>query len=56
MSNFQKLNEVVCTSHQRFEQDCVKVIWALLLSVVDCDEVSVLVDAQSLETQSRTNT
>lgn len=36
------------TSHQSFKQDCVEVIRALLLSVVDGDEVSVLVNAQSL--------
>lgn len=37
------------TSHQSFKQDRVKVIRALLLSVVDGDEVSVLVNAQSLK-------
>lgn len=41
------------TSHQSFKQDRVKVIRALLLSVVDGDEVSVLVNAQSLKPQKK---
>lgn len=41
------------TSHQSFKQDRVKVIRALLLSVVDSDEVSVLVNAQSLKPQKK---
>lgn len=40
--------ETVRTSHQGFEQNRVEVIGTLLLSVVDGDEVSVVVDAQSL--------
>lgn len=41
------------TSYQSFKQDRVEVIRALLLSVVDGDEVSVLVNAQSLKPQKK---
>lgn len=44
------------TSHQSFKQDRVKVIRALLLSVVDGDEVFVLVNAQSLTSREMENT
>lgn len=44
------INEGGPTSNQSFQDDCIKVIRALLLSVVDGDKVSVLVDAQSLKT------
>lgn len=39
------------TFHKCFKQDYVKVIWTLLLSMVDCNQLSVLVNAQSLETE-----
>lgn len=50
---FSQCEWVLCTSHQCFEQDCIKIIWALLLSMVDCDKVPVLVNTQSLGTQNK---
>lgn len=41
------------TSYKSFKQNGVKVIRALLLSVVDGDEVSVLVNAQSLKSRRK---